>query len=317
MTGPGHDRIRELLDAVLDDDNDTLATMAEHAHSSAFHFGRQVSRYSGEAPLAMRRRVMLERAAWYLHHGRRVTDVAFDSGYESVEGFSRAFARAFGHPPSSAPARRDRGHWLPAPNGIHFHSPTVLYVAAGRGTGHNDETGAGDILAMMIRHDIDDTTALLAAAAALDDATYRRIILPGNRILQWQGDDDSIAHVLSHLVTDKRPWLACIEGGRAPEAVSDDLAELTALHHEVSAHWIALTRDIDQRAAWSDSVIDALCEPPESFVLSQIVAHVLTFAAHRRILARMLLREVGVDVTVPSLDPDPIMWHRNQSGGFR
>ena len=31
-----------------------------------------------------------------------------------------------------------------------------------------------------------------------------------------------------------------------------------------------------------DTVIDALCDPPESFQLYGIVAHVLTYSAHRR-----------------------------------
>ena len=71
---------------------------------------------------------MLERAAWQLRQGASVTDTAFEAGYESVEGFSRAFARAFGHAPSAA-AKASGSHWLPAPNGIHFHPPTSLWVA--------------------------------------------------------------------------------------------------------------------------------------------------------------------------------------------
>ncbi|OPX15128.1 helix-turn-helix domain-containing protein, partial [Gordonia sp. i37] len=90
MTDPGRDRVRELLDAVLADDNVSLSGMAAGAHSSEFHFSRQVSRFAGESPVAMRRRVMLERACWYLRQGSSVTEVAFDSGYDTVEGFSRA-----------------------------------------------------------------------------------------------------------------------------------------------------------------------------------------------------------------------------------
>ena len=93
----GRDRLRELLDAVLDEDNRTLDDMAGGAYSSPYHFNRQLSRGAGEPPVAMKRRVMLERAAWQLRQGASVTDTAFEAGYESVEGFSRAFARAFGH----------------------------------------------------------------------------------------------------------------------------------------------------------------------------------------------------------------------------
>ena len=210
---PGRDRIRELLDAVLVDQRDetNLHTLAAHAHSSSFHFSRQISRVAGEAPVAMRRRVLLERAAWELQRGRTVTDAAFGAGYDSVEGFSRAFSRAFGCVPSAMSGRTERGHWLPAPNGIHFHSPTVLYVDVGQ------EISAGDVVALMIRHDLDDTDAVLAAAESVPEAEYRRERMPGHRVLEWAGDETSLADVLRHLALDKLPWLASKEGEDAPE----------------------------------------------------------------------------------------------------
>ena len=58
-TTPGRDRLRELLDAVLDEDNTTLDDMAGGAHASPFHFSRQLRSGTGEPPVAMRRRVML------------------------------------------------------------------------------------------------------------------------------------------------------------------------------------------------------------------------------------------------------------------
>ena len=72
--------------------------MAHGAYSSPFHFSRRLVRDAGEPPVAMRRRVALERAAWQLARGVPVTDAAFAAGYGSVEGFARAFARAYGHP---------------------------------------------------------------------------------------------------------------------------------------------------------------------------------------------------------------------------
>ena len=99
----GRDRLRELLEAVLDEENRSLADMAHGAYSSPFHFSRRLLRDAGEPPVAMRRRVALERAAWQLARGVPVTDAAFAAGYGSVEGFARAFARAYGHPPSASP----------------------------------------------------------------------------------------------------------------------------------------------------------------------------------------------------------------------
>ena len=80
----GRDRLRELLDAVLDDEHHSLTDMAGGAYSSPYHFTRQLSREAGEPPVAMRRRVMLERAAWQLRHGclRRVQiEVHFTEWY--------------------------------------------------------------------------------------------------------------------------------------------------------------------------------------------------------------------------------------------
>ena len=51
----------------------TLDDMAGGAFSSPYHFSRQLSRSAGEPPVAMRRRVMLERAAWQIRQ-RHVGD---------------------------------------------------------------------------------------------------------------------------------------------------------------------------------------------------------------------------------------------------
>ena len=55
-----------------------------------------------------------------------------------------------------------------------------------------------------------------------------------------------------------------------------------------------------------DTVIDALCDPPESFQLYGIVAHVLTYSAHRRELARAMLARHGVRAG----RGDPLDWMR-------
>ena len=73
----------------------SLADMAGDSFASPFHFGRLVSRGAGESPMAMRRRVMLERAAWRLQRGEPVSAVAAAEGWSSAEVFSRAFRRWF------------------------------------------------------------------------------------------------------------------------------------------------------------------------------------------------------------------------------
>jgi AraC family transcriptional regulator len=302
---PGRDRLRELLDAVLDEDHRTLDDMAGGAFASPYHFNRQLSAGAGEPPVAMRRRVMLERAAWQLRTGASVTEVAFAAGYESLEGFSRAFSRAFGHPPSETAATDRTSHWLPAPNGIHFHPPTSLWV-------HASEGAMSPLTDQLLQHDLDDTGDLIDRAKQLPEEVFRAERLPDNVVLCWDGAEPSIAAVLDHHVRAKEVWLASIEGADTPARGADDPGALAARHAEVASRWLAVVRDIDRRGAWGDRIVDALCDPPESFVLSSVVAHVLTYGAHRRQLVRQLLRAAGQDVD----QGDPIEWLRRQTGGI-
>ncbi|MGY1857237.1 helix-turn-helix domain-containing protein [Modestobacter sp. SYSU DS0290] len=296
----GRDRLRELLDAVLDEGNRTLTEMAGDAFASPWHFSRQVARGAGESPVALRRRVELERAAWQLQQGERVTDVAFAAGYESVEGFRRAFARAYGRSPGRrVPAPARDGHWLPAPNGIHFHPPTSLWVAGEPGARSGDE-----VTALLVHHALDDTRALLAAACGLPEEEYRRPRAPGLQVLPWDGPEESLAAVLEHLVWTTEVWLASVEGADHPPRGADDPAALLGRHDDAAPRWLAFVREVSRRGAWGDRLVDALCDPPETFVLGSVVAHVLTFGAHRRLLARHWFRAAGVPVDAG----DPIDW---------
>src|SRR5690606_3901356 len=311
----GRDRLRELLDAVLDENNATLERMAQHAYASQWHFSRTFAVGTGESPVALRRRVMLERAAWQLRHGSSVTDAAFAAGYDSVEGFARAFARAYGYPPSAAarvlgiggsgpgaPAPVDPGvsapvnHWLPAPNGVHFHPPTNLWVEEDGRRPTAPAYPAAEVLAQMVQHDLADTRHLLARATELDDDERDRIRFPGLVVLEWDGPEESVSRVLGNLVRAKEMWLASMAGADHPEDVGGGIEALTARFEDVAPRWVETIRDIHRRGAWGDILIDALCDPPESFVLGGVVAHVLTFAAHRRQLVRHMMRAAGLDV---------------------
>ncbi|PWN01282.1 AraC family transcriptional regulator [Nocardioides silvaticus] len=302
MTETPRDRLRELLDAVLDEDNRTLDEMAGDAYASPYHFNRLLAKNAYETPVAMRRRVMLERAAWQLRQGTTVTDAAWAAGYESVEGFSRAFSRAFGHPPSTPPAQ-SASHWLPAKNGIHFHPPMSLWV-------HSTEQPMNPLTEQLVQHDLDDTRDLIEVAKGLPDEAYRREHFPQDTVLRWDGEDSSIANVLEHQVFTKEVWLAAIEGSDFPDQRGDDPATLLERHDAAAARWLGFVRDIESRGAWDDRLIDALCDPPESFQMGSVVAHVLTFAAHRRQLVRQMLRGSGVETD----HGDPIEWLRDRRG---
>src|SRR4051812_45836433 len=150
------DRLRELIDLVLGSLNEPAngAALATRAHFSRDHLDRLLAAATGESPVALRRRLLLERAAWQLRGGAAPADVFPAAGYGSRAAFSRAFSRAYGVPPRgfSGEAR------LAAPNGIHFHPPAGIVVP---GAARDDLTGR------MVAHHVARVRELLVAACSL------------------------------------------------------------------------------------------------------------------------------------------------------
>ena len=307
MSDPSRrDRLRELLDAVTDVGNTGVGDMARSSYASEFHFSREVRRLTGESPAALRRRVMLERAAWRLQRGEAVSAVAAEEGWSSAEVFSRAFRRTYGLPPSQA---GDVHFRLPAPNGLHFHPPQSLWLDSDPGAG--PPIGVPDVTQLLVVHDIDDTAHLIDRAADLTPEQWVADVRPGQTVLDWDGPEPSVGAVLAAIVWTKLVWLATIAGEDFPprSATQPDLVgaeALAACHDDVAQRWRAMVSEYSAAGRLGDTVIDALCEPPESFQLYGIVAHVLTYSAHRRELARAMLADLGVDTR----RGDPLDWMR-------
>ena len=73
--------------------------LARQAYQSRTQFHRLFRTVVEETPAAMRRRLLLERAAYQLAHtGDSVTDIALNANYGSLEAFTRAFRKAFRRP---------------------------------------------------------------------------------------------------------------------------------------------------------------------------------------------------------------------------
>src|SRR5215813_10008958 len=114
------------LSAIVADSLDAQAKtedLARQAYQSRTQFHRLFRTVVEETPRAMRRRLLLERAAYQLAHtGTSVTDVALNANYGSLEAFTRAFRKAFRTSPSLYRRMRVTYTRLPAPNKIHFHA---------------------------------------------------------------------------------------------------------------------------------------------------------------------------------------------------
>lgn len=121
--GSEADRLSRVVLDSLDADADA-GQLARRARRSRAQFFRLFGAMIDETPAAMRRRLLLERAAWQPGRTRlSVTDIAFAARYGSLEAFTRAFCRAYRVSPSLYRRMGALSCHLPAPNGIHFCAP--------------------------------------------------------------------------------------------------------------------------------------------------------------------------------------------------
>jgi AraC-like DNA-binding protein len=294
------DRLRELIDLVLgslDESGTDGRALARRAGFSRDHLDRLLAAATGESPVALRRRLLLERAAWQLRHGVATpAEAAPAAGYGSPAAFSRAFARAYGEAPGAF-ARSTRPVQVEAPNGIHFHPPAGLLIPGAR-----EPVARRDVTDRLLGHHVDRVRALLEACAALPAAQLDRPLRPGLVIVWLEGEEASAAVMAQRLVYALEVWVAAMVGEPIPETHAGDLP---SRFDRASRAFLRVVRAIRDRGAWDDAFVDAICEPPQSFTYGGVVAHVLTYGAIRREALAGVLAELGADV--PSA-ADPIEW---------
>lgn len=285
--------LRARLDVVvgsLDEPTVDGRTLAQRANFSRDHLDRLVAGATGESPVALRRRLLLERAAWELRaQARTPSQAAGAAGYGSLAAFSRAFARAHGVPPGAF-ARSGRPVALAAPNGIHFHPPAGLMLPGARGA-----AGGHDPALRLLAHHVAHARELLRAARDLPAAALERPLRPRLVVVWFEGEEPTAALMAERLVGTLEVWAAAVDGRlrpAVPPGGGDRLARFDAAAGELSRRFTA----IRARGAWDDAFVDGLCEPPESFTYGGVLAHVLEFGAVRRHALAGVLRELGVEV---------------------
>jgi AraC-like DNA-binding protein len=291
------DRLRELIDMVLDSLDEPGAdgsALARRAHFSRDHLDRLLAAATGESPVALRKRLLLERAAWQLRTGAATpSEAAVAAGYGSLAAFSRAFARAYGKPPSAF----DGEVRLEAPNGIHFHPPAGLVVPA---------TPRRDLTDRLVLHHLERVRELLTAAATLPDETLAREVRPGLVLVWFEGEEPSAALMAERLVFTLEVWVAAIAGQAVPEGGG----ALLERFERAARAFARIAKRVRDEGAYDGAFVDALCEPPEAFTYGGVLAHILTYGAIRREALAGVLRELGADVPAHS---DPIEWERANS----
>src|ERR1700744_3139590 len=295
----GHDTANR-LSAIVANSLDTHAKtedLARRAYQSRTQFHRLFRTVIEETPAAMRRRLLLERAAYQLGHSETsVTEIALDANYGSLEAFTRAFRKAFRTSPSIYRRMRDAHFHLPASNQIHFFAP-----------GSSTRGGKDmDLFDRFAGNDSWHTRRLLEYAGALTEEQLDRPLPTVVELLPWRESNKTLRQLLENIIFTKEVWTAALAGAemdvsgtpaaqRSPQAMLQRLEKTDAEVHRILG-------DVRNRASWDDTFVDALCEPAETFTYGGVFAHIMTFNAHRRLMALDALRQLGVQ-TVGFGDP--------------
>lgn len=141
------------------------------------------------------------------------------------------------------------------------------------------------------------TRRLLEYAGALTEEQLDRPLPTVVELLPWRESNKTLRQLLENIIFTKEVWAAALSGAemdmnvpksqRSPQAMQQRLEKTDAELHRILS-------DVRNRSAWDDTFVDALCEPAETFTFGGVFAHIMTFNAHRRLMALDALRQLGV-----------------------
>jgi AraC-like DNA-binding protein len=288
----------DTLAADLDDHESSAEDRAARLHLSRSHFDRVIRATGGEPPTALRRRILLERAAYRLAMGRDgVLRLAVDAGYSSNEAFTRAFRRAYGVTPS---AWRDQPGQiqLASPSDVHFHPPGGLRLPA------TSEETTMNLLVRMVEHHLWLVGEMVDRAARLDDATLDK---PIQLSVEPLDPGATTRRLLSRLVGQMDMWQNVINGRDYDMSIEEHEA-IPALRRRLDVAgpaFLAEVKRVVEGGRLDETFIDAYGDKPEVFTYGGLIAHVLTFAAARRILVLGAFESAGI---TDLGNGDPRLW---------
>ena len=288
----------DVLAADLDDHEASAEDRAARLHLSRYHFDRVIRATAGEPPAALRRRILLERAAFRLATSRDgVLRLAVDAGYSSNEAFTRAFQRAYGVAPSAWRAQPGQIQ-LDTPNDVHFHPPGGLRLPG------ISEVNTMNLLIRMVEHHLWLVGEMVDRAARVDDAMLDR---PIELSVEQLDDRPTMRKLLSRLVGQMDMWRNVIAGRGYDMAIEahESVPQIRARLDVAGPAFLAEVRRVVEGGRLDETFIDAQGDEVEVFTYGGLIAHVLTFAAHRRVLVLGALETAGI----PDLgNGDPRLW---------
>jgi len=264
----------------------TARDLASLAGYSLAQHHRKIKERNPDPPMTVRRRLLLERAAYRLtRQGDSITELAFDAGFESLEGFSRCFKAHYGVSPRKYRVLKPSDYRIDIAERIHYAPP------AGPAPLHRDEEQAMKPYQLLIAHHCHSMERILDRCRGLTDELHRP--LSATNPFPWEDGQETIFGLLKALSGFANPWLETLNGLRPEydETTIDGLRDGLSKNRN---YWEELISRVDQEGRWDLTFVDSLCDPPEVFSFVGVVGHVITFNAYRRVLLINELKKIGI-----------------------
>ncbi len=285
-------------------------SMASNACLSRYHFQRVFERAVGEAPGALRRRLLLERAAYELRATTTaITSIAFDADYRTHEGFTRAFKEAFGLSPSAYRRTAQQIRFLPGSSGVHYHCETRSLITTLPGGKRNM-----DLTDRLLEKDYAAKRRILECARLLSDGQLDAPLAFRSKVVRFVEPPATLRETLIHLFGDNSEtnaeeqneggWVdqmyaavgwkaqdlpARTLRGNSPAAMLEGLEISSKSFHDFVQY-------VRAENLWDQEWVDTLCEPPETFAVGRVIEESLSSGIAQRRVLEIMMEQMGFEL---------------------
>ena len=120
-------------------------------------------------------------------------------------------------------------------------------------------------------------------------------------------DEPTLRSLLSRLVGQMDMWNAAMDSRAYDFDVEqgETIASIRGRLRDAGPAFLDRAREVIAGNRLDETFVDAVCDPPQVFTYGGMLAHVLTFAAHRRTLAIGALHSAGITDLGAG---DPMRW---------
>ena len=297
MMGTDNESEKQKLVGDLDSPMRVRDLAEKHSYSEP-QFARIARKSLGEPVLSVRRRLLLERAAYRLTRTKEsVTEIAFEAGFESLEGFGRAFRAAFGLAPSQYRKLLPDEYRIDLSQRLHF---------APVSRPQNQGETKMNVTELMTEHHCWEMLRFLDACDKLTASQLDQTLI-GSEPEPWRECDATLRDMLGRAAAFAAPWMEAING----EKTDYNPSSLEEIRKAITINrdgFMRILKSVDKDQSYSLTFVDSLCDPPHVFSYNGVLAHALTNAAYRRFVIANTLRMLDVGIERVS---DPIDYVHN------